>query len=83
MVHTSPPVPASTIFSYGIPSDSPSPSHDSSLESVTPKGNIKPRNNPPNPVPNVPSDTDSDPSLSDYSPLGSSNSSYDDYYKLK
>ena len=40
---------------------------------MTPKLNPPPQNNPPNPVPNVPSDNDLDTSSSDYSLLGSYN----------
>ena len=56
MVHASP------IFTYGSASDPPSPPYDSSAESVKPKGNTKPHNNPPNPVLNAPDEPDSDPS---------------------
>ena len=55
LVHLSP------IFTYESASDPPSPPHISLSESVTPKGNTKPHNNPPNSVPNVPADPDSDP----------------------
>ena len=58
---------ASPIFTYGSASDPPTPSHDSPAESVTPKVHPNPRNNPPNPVPYVPADPGSDPSLSDSS----------------
>ena len=64
-------VPAHRIFIY-VTSDPPSPSYDSSVESVTPKGNPTPCNNPPNPAPNVLDDPDSDPSSSDSSLLDSS-----------
>ena len=63
------PVPTSPIFWYWRASDPPSPFHESSAEIVTPKVNHKPCNNPPNPVPNVPYDLDSDPTLSDSSSL--------------
>ena len=48
---------------------------------MTPKGNPIPHNNPPNMVPNIPTDTVSDPSLSDSSLLDSSDSSDDEYSK--
>ena len=44
---------------------------------MTSKVNTALRNNPPNPVPNVPYDLDSDPSLS-YSSLSHSSDSFDD-----
>ena len=72
---------ASPIFTYGTVRDSTSPSHDSSAESVIHKVNPTPHNNPPNPVPNVPADTDSDPNFSYSYFLGSSDSSDDEYYK--
>ena len=81
MVHTPPPVPASQIFIYGRSSDPISPSNDSSTESVTPKGNLKPRKNPNNLVTNVPIEPDLDPILLDYSSSDSSESSDDEYYK--
>ena len=49
-------VPDPQIFTYGTASDPPSPSHESSVESVRPKCNRTPRNNPPNQIPNVPAD---------------------------
>ena len=48
---------------------------------MTPKGNHKPRDNPPNPWPNLPADPDSDPNLSDSSLSESYDSSDDKYYK--
>ena len=71
------------IFNYDIVSDPPSPLHDSSPEIVTARVNTKPRKNPPNPVPYVPIDPNSDPSLSDSSLLDSSDSSDDEYYKQR
>ena len=62
-------------------SDPPSPSHDSSAETVTPKGNPTPRKNPPNPVTNVPADPDSYPGSSYSSWSNSFDSSEDDYSK--
>ena len=57
-------------------SDPPSTSHEKlSCGSVIYTGNPTPRNNRPNPVPNVPSEPDSDPSSSDSSSLDSSQSS--------
>ena len=67
---------ASSIFTYGIASDPPPPPHDSLSESVTSKGNTKQHVNTFN---TVPSDQDSDPSLSDYSLSESSDSSYNEY----
>ena len=81
-MHLYPPVPAPQKFIYGT-SDPLSPSHDSSEESVTSKGNPTSRNNPPNPVPNAPADPDPDPSSSDSSSSDSSESSYDKYYKKR
>ena len=63
-LHSYPPVMTPQIFTYET-SDPPLPLHDSSAESVTPKGNPTLRNNLPNLVPNVPSDPDSDPVSSD------------------
>ena len=64
-VHKPSPVPDSqTCFTNGTASDPQSPYHDSSEEIVTPKGNPTPRNKPPNLVPNVPDDPDSDTSPS-------------------
>ena len=57
--------------------------HDSSAESVTPKVNPTPCNDPPNLVPNVPDDPDSDPSLSDFPSANSSESSDDDNFKQR
>ena len=68
------------IFTYGT-SDTPSPSHESSAEIVTPKGNPTPRNNPTNLVQNIPADPDSYPSFSDSSSLGSSDSYDQNCYK--
>ena len=56
------PAHTSLIFNYGSTSDPPSPPHDSLAEILTPKGNPKPRKNPPNPVTYVPADPYSDPS---------------------
>ena len=78
LFHSYPPVPAPLIFTYGT-SDPSSPSYESSAESVTSKGNPTQHNNTPNTVLNVTAEPDSDPSPSDYSSLGSSDSS-DDYY---
>ena len=58
LVHTPYMVPAPRTFTYGKASDPRSPSHDSSEESVTPKGNTTTCNNPPNTVPNIPNDPD-------------------------
>ena len=66
MVHTTSPVSSSPIFTYVTTSDPRSSSHDSLSESVITKGNPKPHNNPPNPVPKIPDEPDSDPGLSDY-----------------
>ena len=60
---------------------SPSPSHESSSESVTPKGNPTPCNNPPKLVLNIPPDPYLDLSLSDFSLLNPSDLSDNDYYK--
>ena len=83
LVNTPFPVPAPPIFPYGKASDPPSPSHESSEEIVTPKGNTLPHDNLPNLVPNLPDDPDSDPSLSDFSLSDSSDSSDDEYYKWR
>ena len=83
LVHTHYPVPASPIFTYGTTSDHRSPSHDSSAESVTPKGNPTSYNKPPNPVRKVIADPDSDPSSLDSSLSDSSDSSDDEYYKIR
>ena len=53
-------VPTLPIFLYGRASDLPSPLHESSAESVTHKGNPKPRANLPNMIPNVPDEPDSE-----------------------
>ena len=74
-------LPAPWKFAYGKVRDPPSPSHDSSAESVTPKGNPMTRNNPPNPVPNVPVDPDSDQISSDSYLSDSSESSENKYFK--
>ena len=79
LVHS--PVHVSPIFNYRSASNPPSPPHDSSAESVTPKGSPKPRINPPNQVPHVPSDPNSDPSLSGSSFSDSFDSSDNDYSK--
>ena len=76
-------VPASPILLYGSTSDPPSPLHDTSAESVTPERNTKPHKNPPNLVPYVPDEPNSDPSLSDYSFSDSSDSSENEYYKQR
>ena len=83
LVHTPTTLPTSPIFNYGRESYPLSPSHDSSEESVTPKGNPKPHDNPSNPVPNVLADPDSDPSLSDFSSSNSSDSPDNKYYKQR
>ena len=70
-------------FIYGTKNDPPSPLHESSAESVTYKGNPAQRNNPPNPVPNVPDDPDSDQSFSYFSSPYLSDSSDDDYSKQR
>ena len=74
-VHTSP------IFTYGSAIDPPSSPHDSSEESVTPKETPNPCNNITNPVPNVPAEPNSDPSLSYPTSPELSDSLDDDYYK--
>ena len=73
LVHTS------RIFNYDSASDPPSTTHETMTESLTPIGNPKPHENPPNPVPNVPDDLDSDPKFSDSSSSESSESSDDKY----
>ena len=76
-LHFYPPIPAphhTPIFTYGT-SYPPSPLHDFSAESVTPKVNTTPRKTPTNPVPNIPAEPDSDPILSYSSTSESSNSS--------
>ena len=78
LVHTTSPLSAPQIFTYGTKSEPLSPSHDSSAESVTPKVNPTPHNNPPNQVPNVPDEPYSYPSSS-YSSLSDSSDSSDDY----
>ena len=83
LVHTPYLVPFPPIFTYGTSSDPRSPSPDSSPESVTPKGNLTSCNNPPNLVPNVPSDPDSDSDLLYSSSSNSSDSSDDEYYKQR
>ena len=77
------PVPAPKIFTYGTASDPPLPSHESSAERVTPKGNPTTHKNPPNTVLNVPSDPDSYPSLLDTSSLDSNDSLENEYYKQR
>ena len=56
-------------------------SNPPSTESVTSTVNYPPRNSPPKPVPYVPIGPDSDPISSDYSLLGSSDSSESGYFK--
>ena len=73
--------PALPIFLYGIKSDPPSTSHDSSVESVIPKVMPKPRNKPLNLVLYVPADPDSYPSLSYSSSSELYDSSEDWHYK--
>ena len=68
LVHIPSTVPTPLIFTYGAISNSQSPSHESSSEIVKSKGNPTPRHNPPNLVPNVPADPDSD-QISSYSSL--------------
>ena len=80
-VHTPYPVPAPLIFTYRTASDPLSPPHDSSSESMTPKLNPTPRNNPSNPVLNLPADMDSDTSSSYYYSSDSSDPSDDNLYK--
>ena len=76
-IHTYYVVPAphhTQISTYGT-SDPPSTSHEKSLTvSVISTGNPIPHNNPPKPVPNVPSDPHSDSSTSGSSSLESSDS---------
>ena len=79
LVHS--PVHSSPIFNYWNTSNPPSLPHYSSTESVTPKGIPTPHDNPPNPVPYVPADPDSDPGLSYSSMSNSYDSSDDEYYK--
>ena len=50
---------------------------------MTPKVNPTPLNNPPNPIPNVPADPDSDPSSSDSSISYFSHLSDDEFYKQR
>ena len=57
--------------------------HDSSAERVTPKGNSKPRSNPPNKLPYVPAEPDSEPISSDSSSSESPDSLEDAYYKQR
>ena len=64
LVHIPSTFPSPLIFTYGTIRNPQSPSHESSSEIVKPKGNPTPRNNPPNLVPNVPADPDSDTSSS-------------------
>ena len=82
LVYIPSPEPAPNIFTFGKASDPQSPSHESSAEIETPKVNPTPRNNPTNPVPNVPANTDSDPGLSDSYLYNSSDSSDYDYYNI-
>ena len=81
LVHSQ--VKASPTFSYGSESDPPSPLNDSSSEIATPKGNLKPRNNPTNLVLFVPSDSDSDPNSLDSSLSELFDSSENEYYKQR
>ena len=83
LVHTPYLVPAPRIFTYGTAIEPQSPSYDSSEKSVTPKGNPTPRNNPPNPVTNIPYEPYSEPILSDYSLTDSSESSDDECDKIR
>ena len=83
LVHTPSMIPAPQIFTYRTASDPRLPSHDSSSEIVTPKLNHTPRNNPPNTVPNVPTDLDSDSTLSYSSSLDPYDSSDNKYYKRR
>ena len=83
LVHTPSPVHSPRIFTNGTASDTQSPLYDSSGEIVTPKRNPTPHNNPPNPVPNVPDDPDSDPTLSDSSLLYLSDLSDYEYCKQR
>ena len=91
LVHTSSPIypyypiPAPyhiSIFTH-VSIEPPPPLHDtsSSPASVAPKDDPTPRNNPPNPVPNVPADPDSDPISSYSTSLDSSKSSDSRYHK--
>ena len=66
LVHTTPLILKSPIVLYGRASESLSPSHEFSSESVTPKGNPPTGNNPPNPVPDVSAEPDSYTGLLDY-----------------
>ena len=75
LLHTPSPVTDPPIFVYGTVSDPRSPPHDISAESMKHKVNPTPHNNPLNMVAKLPSDPDSDPSLSYSSSSGSSISS--------
>ena len=81
LVRTPSTVHAPQIFIYWTSSDSRSSSYESSAETVTPKGNPTPRNNPTNMVPNVPDDPESNPGLSYSSSSDSSDLSDNDYSK--
>ena len=74
---------ASPIFTYKGASDPLSSPHYFLEKSVALKINLKPHNNPPNPLPNVPADPDSDPSFSDSSLSKSSDSLDKNYYKQR
>ena len=50
---------------------------------MTPKGNPTTYKDPPNPIPNLPDDPDSDPGLSDSSLSDSSDSSDNKYFKQR
>ena len=60
-------VPNPQILTYESSGDPQSTSDDSSEEILTPKVNPTPRNNPPNTVPNIPDEPDSDLRFSDSS----------------
>ena len=77
------PVPAPRIITYGTASHPQSPLHNSSAETVTPRGNPRTRKNLSNSVPDVPAEPDSDPSYSDFSSSDSSDSPDDTYYKRR
>ena len=83
LLNTPSPVPVSSIFTYGKASDPLSQSHDSSAYIVTPKENPTPCNNEPITVTNIPADPYSDPSLSYYSSWDLSDSSDNEYNKLR
>ena len=83
LVYIISPVSAPQIFTHGTTSDPRLTLHDLSAESGTPKVYPTPRNNPTNLIPNVPDDSDSDPSSSHSSSSDSSDSSDDKYYKRR